>query len=61
MTTQYRVPVQIPLPLIDKPKGKLDLSRQAELIAVLAELVLLAARPAPALPGQRSEVRDEAR
>jgi len=61
VTTPLRTPIQIPLPLVDKPKGKIDLLRQGELITVLAELLLLAVHHAPERPDEHKEVGDEAR
>ena len=61
MIAPHRFPIQIPLPIVDKPTGKLDASRKPELVTVLAELLLLAVRPEPNRPNERSEVGDEAR
>lgn len=61
MTTPLRTPIQIPLPFVDKPKGRIDFIRRGELITVLAELLLLAVHPVPERPDEHSEVSDEAR
>lgn len=58
--TPHRYPIQIPLPLVDKPTAKLDPRRRPELAAVLAELLLLAVRSAPEGPSVDKAVTDEA-
>ena len=57
MKIPSRSPVQMQLPLTQEPAAKVDLGRKSDLVTVLSELLLLAARPVPVGP---SEVTDEA-
>lgn len=56
MKIPSRSPVQMQLPLTQEPAAKIDLGRKSDLVTVLSELLLLAARPVPVGP---SEVTSE--